>query len=490
MMHSYCPYFTREETEAQKVIYKLLRITWLKLGSWDLNLRSSVLESIFQPYALLPTLANPPACILRYLSVRLCLLCFLTQKPYLFLSVPPIPFVFPFVVVSSPSYVQLFVTPMDCSLPGSSVLEWFATSFSRDLPDPGIKPTFPALAGGFFTAQPDQESPYSVQLISFPHNFPNNFVPSFNSLLPWIWDSLSWIVCLFLTHFFSVSLLNSSFSTLSFSHPTHCPHEYTDPSNCNIYLLTFWKLQFRLHSTYLHLNVHRHPTVHISNTGTYSFATERSLTETPPSLTQLLKPEIQAWSLSSRSLSFKPKPLDITKFCLFYFINNYCIHFFLFWIPLVRVLFASCVTIETGSKLVFLMPVFPLLTPVLCPHQHFSNLKVKVLVVQSCPILCDPMDCSMPGSCVHGILRARILEWVAFPFSRGSPQPRDQIQVSHTAGGFFTIWATREASNLRGHHFQYTSQSEVYGLHMRNFAAKSYILFFKWLCVINAIIHP
>ena len=45
--------------------------------------------------------------------------------------------------------------------------------------------------------------------------------------------------------------------------------------------------------------------------------------------------------------------------------------------------------------------------------------KVKVLVAQSCPTLCDPMDCSPPGS-VHGILQARILEWVAIPFSRGS----------------------------------------------------------------------
>ena len=44
---------------------------------------------------------------------------------------------------------------------------------------------------------------------------------------------------------------------------------------------------------------------------------------------------------------------------------------------------------------------------------------------------------------VHGILQARILEWVAFPFSRGSPQPRDQTQVSCIAGGFFTSWATR-----------------------------------------------
>ena len=55
---------------------------------------------------------------------------------------------------------------------------------------------------------------------------------------------------------------------------------------------------------------------------------------------------------------------------------------------------------------------------------------------------CDTMDFSPPGSSVHGILQARILEWVAFCFSRGSSQPRDQTQVSHTAGGFFTVWAT------------------------------------------------
>ena len=45
-------------------------------------------------------------------------------------------------------------------------------------------------------------------------------------------------------------------------------------------------------------------------------------------------------------------------------------------------------------------------------------MKVKVLVVQSCPTLCDPMDCSLPGFAVHGILQARILEWVAILFSR------------------------------------------------------------------------
>ena len=66
------------------------------------------------------------------------------------------------------------------------------------------------------------------------------------------------------------------------------------------------------------------------------------------------------------------------------------------------------------------------------------------LVAQSCPTLCDPRDCRLLGS-DHGILRARILEWVAMSSSRGSSHPRDGTQVSSIAGGFFTIWATREA---------------------------------------------
>ena len=56
------------------------------------------------------------------------------------------------------------------------------------------------------------------------------------------------------------------------------------------------------------------------------------------------------------------------------------------------------------------------------------------LVTQSCPTLCNPMDSSPPGSSVHGILQAKILEWVAFLFSRGSSQPRDRTQVSRIAG--------------------------------------------------------
>ena len=69
-----------------------------------------------------------------------------------------------------------------------------------------------------------------------------------------------------------------------------------------------------------------------------------------------------------------------------------------------------------------------------------SNIpKVKVKVTRSCLTLCNPVDCSPPGSSVHGILQARILEWVAMPSSGGSSQPRDRTQVSLIEGGFFTI---------------------------------------------------
>ena len=65
---------------------------------------------------------------------------------------------------------------------------------------------------------------------------------------------------------------------------------------------------------------------------------------------------------------------------------------------------------------------------------------MKVTVAQSCLTLCDTMDYT-----VHGILQARILEWVAFPFSREFSQPRDQTQISHIAGRLFTSLAIREA---------------------------------------------
>ena len=78
------------------------------------------------------------------------------------------------------------------------------------------------------------------------------------------------------------------------------------------------------------------------------------------------------------------------------------------------------------------------------------HVKIKVLVTQSSPTLCNSMDCNPPGFSVHGILQARIprMEWVAIPFSRGSSQPRGWSQFSHNAGGFFTVWATREAQDV------------------------------------------
>ena len=69
------------------------------------------------------------------------------------------------------------------------------------------------------------------------------------------------------------------------------------------------------------------------------------------------------------------------------------------------------------------------------------------LVVQSCPTLCLLMDCNLPGSSVHGILQARILEWVAIPFSRQSSWPRDWTLTSCR---FFTVWAMKEALEREG----------------------------------------
>ena len=69
-------------------------------------------------------------------------------------------------------------------------------------------------------------------------------------------------------------------------------------------------------------------------------------------------------------------------------------------------------------------------------------------VAQLCPTLCNLVDCSPPGSSIHGIFQARILEWVAISFSRGSSRPRDWTQVYCTGGRRFTVWATREVPTL------------------------------------------
>ena len=82
------------------------------------------------------------------------------------------------------------------------------------------------------------------------------------------------------------------------------------------------------------------------------------------------------------------------------------------------------------------------------PVPRWWECKLSAKSLQSCPTLCDPMDYSTPGSSVHGILQARILEWVAMPSSRGSSPPRHWTRVSYVfciAGGFFTMSTTWEA---------------------------------------------
>ena len=99
-----------------------------------------------------------------------------------------------------------------------------------------------------------------------------------------------------------------------------------------------------------------------------------------------------------------------------------------------------------SKKLIFML----LIISVLFSSLIFAS-KVKVLVTQSCLTFCDPMDCSLPGSSIQGILQARILEWVAVPSSRGSSPPRDQTYVSYApalTGRFFTTSATWEAQYL------------------------------------------
>ena len=86
-------------------------------------------------------------------------------------------------------------------------------------------------------------------------------------------------------------------------------------------------------------------------------------------------------------------------------------------------------------------------------HFLLRSMKVKSQseVAQSFPTPRDPLDCSPPDSSVHGILQARILEWVAIPFLRQLCQPRDWTWVFCIAGRFFTVWATRDARQCRGY---------------------------------------
>ena len=90
--------------------------------------------------------------------------------------------------------------------------------------------------------------------------------------------------------------------------------------------------------------------------------------------------------------------------------------------------------------------------------------EVKVFAAQSWLTLGDPMDCSLPGSSVHGILQARIPEWVAIPFSRGSSRLRDWTQVSWVEGSLYHL------SHQKGCAFQQISAPNSFCLHGRAFS--------------------
>ena len=82
------------------------------------------------------------------------------------------------------------------------------------------------------------------------------------------------------------------------------------------------------------------------------------------------------------------------------------------------------------------------------PMRITADLSTESEVAQSCPTLCNPIDCSPPGSSVHGISQARILKWVAISFSGGSSQPRDRSCISCIGRWILYCWATREAISM------------------------------------------
>ena len=94
--------------------------------------------------------------------------------------------------------------------------------------------------------------------------------------------------------------------------------------------------------------------------------------------------------------------------------------------------------------------------------QSIDKEDVLVLATQSCPTLCNHMDCSPPGSSVHGIFQARILEWVAISFSRGLSWPRDWTWVSCTAGRLFTDWAEDVSIHTHTHTHTHTRWSILF----------------------------
>ena len=117
-------------------------------------------------------------------------------------------------------------------------------------------------------------------------------------------------------------------------------------------------------------------------------------------------------------------------------------------------------------------------------------------VAQSCPTLCDPMDCSLSGSSIHGVFQARVLEWIAISFSRGSSRPRNRAWVSHTAGRHLTVWATIPPTTwtvvaliLLSAWIQYLAHSKC-SINFTTVIISSHVLWWSLLLILSALPHP
>ena len=106
----------------------------------------------------------------------------------------------------------------------------------------------------------------------------------------------------------------------------------------------------------------------------------------------------------------------------------------------------------------------------------------RMILIYMCLTLCNPMDCSPPGSSVHGVLYSSILESVTIPFSRGSSQFKDQNWVSCIAGRFFTIWDTKEAiwSIYTVVNLWCSSVGHLEVFYFNNTSLSPYVILFNW----------
>ena len=126
------------------------------------------------------------------------------------------------------------------------------------------------------------------------------------------------------------------------------------------------------------------------------------------------------------------------------------LYFQLSWICLLPLTFLVLLHIKSchlWTEIILRLNVIPIKISTVIFFFFFINREKESEVTQSCPTLCNPMDCSLPGSSVHGIFQSRVLEWVAVFFSRGSSQPSDWTWLSHIVGRHFSVWATREGIN-------------------------------------------